>query len=78
MPLRQVKDNPNLFRDEYSKAIVNTDNKGYQDYIINRNRLKSQQETALNNSREIQNLKNDVSEIKDLLQQIAIKLQGKE
>ena len=78
MPLRQVKDNPNLFRDEYSKAIVNTDNKGYQDYLINRNRIKSQQETALNNSREIQNLKNDVSEIKDLLQQIAIKLQGKE
>lgn len=78
MPLRQVKDNPTLFRDEYSKAIVNTDNKGYQDYLINRNRIKSQQETALNNSREIQNLKNDVSEIKDLLQQIAIKLQGKE
>lgn len=78
MPLRQVKDNPNLFRDEYSKAIVNTDNKGYQDYIINRNRLKSQQETALNNSKEIENLKKDVSEIKDLLQQIAIKLQGKE
>lgn len=78
MPLRQVKDNPNLFRDEYSKAIVNTDNKGYQDYIINRNRLKSQQETALNNSKEIENLKKDVSEIKDLLQKIATKLQGKE
>lgn len=78
MPLRQVKDNPNLFRDEYSKAIVNTDNKGYQDYIINRNRLKSQQETALNNSRDIENLKKDVSEIKDLLQKIAINLQGKE
>lgn len=78
MPLTQVKDNPNLFRDEVSRAIVNTDNKGYQDYIINRNRLKSQQETALNNSREIENLKKDVSEIKDLLQQIATKLQGKE
>jgi len=78
MSLRKVKDNPSLYRDEYSKAIVNTDNKGYQDYMINRNRLKSQQESALNNSREIENLKKDVSEIKDLLQQIATKLQGKE
>ena len=55
MSLRKVKDNPSLYRDEYSKAIVNTDNKGYQDYMINRNRLKSQQESALNNSREIEN-----------------------
>jgi hypothetical protein len=75
MPLKKVKDNPNLFRDDYSNAIVNRDGKGYQDYIINRDRLKSQHLSTLNNSKEIDNLKKDVKEIKDMLQVIVKSLQ---
>jgi hypothetical protein len=75
MPLKKVKDNPNLFRDAHSNAIVNRDVRGYQDYIANRDRMKSQEQAMLNNSKEIENLKKDVSEIKDLLQVIANRLQ---
>jgi hypothetical protein len=75
MPLKKVKDNPNLFRDAHSNAIVNRDGKGYQDYIINRDRLKSQHLSTLNNSKEIDNLKKDVKEIKDMLQVIVKSLQ---
>jgi hypothetical protein len=78
MSLIRVKDNPNLVRDGYSKAIINTDNKAYQDYVVNRERMKSQQDLVLNNAEQIQSLKKDVQEIKDILQQLAGRLKGKE
>jgi hypothetical protein len=77
MSVIRVKDSPNLVRDTYSKAIINTDPKGYNDYVNQRERLKAQQEILLNNTKEIENLKQDVNEIKSLLQQIATNLQGK-
>lgn len=78
MSLIRVKDNPHLARDEYSKAIINTDTKGYESYMNTRERMKRQQELLLNNTQEIQNLKEDVSEIKNLLEQLVTKLQGRE
>lgn len=78
MSLIKVKDNPHLARDSYSKAIINTDNRGYEDYLNNRERIKRQQEMLLNNTQEIQSLKEDVSQIKFLIEQIANRLQGKE
>jgi len=78
MSLIRVKDNPHLARDEHSKAILNTDTKGYESYINTRDRMKRQQELMLNNTKEIQSLKEDVSEIKNLLEQLVIKLQGRE
>lgn len=78
MSLIRVKDNPHLARDEYSKAILNTDTKGYESYINTRDRMKKQQELMLNNTIEIESLKEDVSQIKNLLEQLAIRLQGKE
>ena len=78
MPLIKVKDNPNSYRDQHSRAVINTDNLGYQDYLNSRERLKQQHEMLLNNKQEIDDLKDDVREIKSLLQSIALKLQGKE
>lgn len=78
MSLIKVKDNPHLARDEYSKAIINTDTRGYESYMNTRERMKRQQELLLNNTQEIQSLKEDVSEIKNLLEQLVIKLQGRE
>jgi cell shape-determining protein MreC len=78
MPLIKVKDNPNLYRDAHSRAVINTDNLAYQEYIQTRERLKQQHEMLLNNVQEIDSLKDDVREIKSLLQSIALKLQGKE
>lgn len=78
MSLIQVKDNPSLFRDQRSHAILNADDQGYKEYLFQHEKLKQQQEMILNNVQEVKNLKEEVSEIKMLLQQIAIKLQGKE
>ena len=75
MSLTKVKENKNLFRDETSGAILNIDKRSYQDYIDQRQRLKDQNNLMVNNQRDIENLKKDVSEIKNLLQVIANRLQ---
>jgi hypothetical protein len=77
MPLTKVKDVPNLARDEDSKAIINTDNRGYADYVSSRDRLKKQQDMLLTNTKEINNLKEDMQEIKALLLSLASKIEGK-
>ena len=78
MSLRQVKDKPNLIRDETTRAVINIDNNGFAEYVNQYERLKQQQELILNNAQEVKNLKEEMSEIKSLIQQIATKLQGKE
>jgi hypothetical protein len=77
MPLTKVKDAPNLARDEDTKAILNTDSRGYADYLNSRERLKRQQDMLLTNTREINNLKEDMQEIKALLLNLASKIEGK-
>jgi hypothetical protein len=61
-----VENNINLHRDSYSKAILNTDNDAYNAYLI---RQRKEQE--------INKLKEDVEQIKELLQHILIKLENK-
>ena len=77
MSLIKVKDVPNLARDEDSLAIINTDNRAYSDYLSSRDRLKRQQDMLLTNTREINNLKEDMQEIKALLLSLASKIEGK-
>lgn len=77
MSLIKVKDAPNLARDENSQAIVNLDKSGYKEYLQSKNRLKKQHETLMSNTHEINILKQDMQEIKALLQQL-VKSQGKE
>lgn len=77
MSLIKVKDSPNLARDENSQAILNLDNSGYNEYLQSKNRLKKQHETLMSNTHEINILKQDMQEIKALLQQL-VKSQGKE
>jgi hypothetical protein len=62
-----VKGHPNLYRDELSGAIVNCDNVSYRNYIMNRNAKESQK---LSQKAEIEQLKNDVHEIKSLLKEL--------
>lgn len=77
MSLIKVKDAPNLARDESTQAILNLDNNGYKEYLQSKNRLKKQHETLMSNTHEINILKQDMQEIKALLQQL-VKSQGKE
>jgi SPX domain protein involved in polyphosphate accumulation len=64
-----VEGHVNLFRDETSGAIINKDSVGYQNYIRLRNERKKQKE-------EIDKLKNDVNEIKNLLLELINKNQS--
>ena len=61
-----IKDNKNLFRDEKSGAVINTDTNGYAQYKKMKSNKKSQRE-------ELDRMKEDIEEIKLLLKQIASK-----
>lgn len=62
----QVKDHPGLVRDPKSHAIVNVDEAAYNEYK-NKKLLQSK---VINMNEELNDLKKDVNEIKDLLKQI--------
>lgn len=57
-----VKGHPNLYRDESSGAIINCDDKSYNQYMIASNNRKNQQN-------EIDKIKKDIDEIKSLLKE---------
>ena len=62
----RVEGHKNLYRDEKSGAIINTDSLGYSQYKKTRNQRKSQRE-------EIDGMKKDIEEIKNLLRMIVEK-----
>ena len=58
-----VEGHKNLYRDEKSGAIINTDSHGYSQYKKSRN-------IKLNKKEEIDSMKKDIEEIKNLLKLI--------
>lgn len=58
-----VEGHKNLYRDENSNAIVNCDIAGYNHYVRMRDEKRKQKE-------EIEQLKNDVNEIKFMLKEL--------
>ena len=69
----KVEHHPELRRDEYSKGITNVDNDAYTKYKNGALARKNRAKTLEENTKEINNLKEDVSEIKDMLQQLLSK-----
>lgn len=62
-----VEGRPNLYRDQSSGAIINTDRNAYQQHL---KQIKLAQDEKLKMERlenEVENIKNDLSEIKSLL-----------
>jgi hypothetical protein len=59
----KVEGYPNLYRDEQTGAIINCDTISYNNYVNSLNKRDSQK-------REIDNIKNEISEIKSLLKQL--------
>ena len=69
----QVEDNPSLARDKNSRAIVNTNMAAYE-AAVNRSRNSQKQRDELRDAvRDINNLKCEMHEIKNLLLQIVDK-----
>jgi len=61
-----VEGHKHLFRDEKSGAIINTDSHGFSQYKKSKNIRLTQKE-------EIDNMKRDIEELKDLLKKISTK-----
>jgi len=60
-----------LIRDIHSKAILNTDRAGLDEYLMKREIAKKQQADQVNTKDRLDKLENDMSEIKSLLRNIA-------
>jgi len=67
--MQKVKDFPNLVRDPNSKAIINTDQSAYNEHM----QKKLVKNNMINMNNEINNLKQSVNEIKDLLTKLVEK-----
>ena len=74
---QKVESHPELARDEYSKGITNIDNDAYSKYMHGAIVRKERNTTLMSNTEEINNLKEDMSEIKDMLRQIISKQNGR-
>jgi len=68
----KIKDNDKLIRDTHSKAILNTDRVALEQYYAKRAVAKKQQQEQYETKQKIAQLEKDMSEIKDLLKQIAL------
>ena len=68
-----VKDHRNLYRDGSSTAIVNTDSVGYQSYVANREKLLTDKQRIDNLESTVEEIKGDLTDIKNLLVQLVDK-----
>jgi hypothetical protein len=67
----KVKDNNHLIRDIHSKAVLNTDKAGLNDYMMKREIAKKQKEEQSETKMRLAQLEQDMSEIKNMLIEIA-------
>ena len=70
----KVKDSHALLRDQESNAIVNNSKYEYENYMRLKRQKEKENDKVSNLESEIDTLKNDVSEIKDLLKSFIEKL----
>jgi hypothetical protein len=68
--MRQVKDKKNLFRDEKSNAIINTDSQAYNSYIKLKEQKLKEKEEFDSFKNDLDCMKNEISEIKSLLHKL--------
>jgi len=66
----KVKDHDHLIRNTKSNCIVNTNKAEYDEYITRRKLKKSEKNKVENIERDISTLRNEITEIKDLLRSL--------
>ena len=72
----KVEHHPELRRDEWSKGIANVDTDAYTNYMNGATKRKQRNQTLEEHSREINTIKEDVSDIKDMLRELLSKQNG--
>ena len=75
MSLQPVKDHRNLVRDTDSGAIVNIDRSAYLNALERHKKIEKQKKTIEDNTKDINSIKTEVSEIKTMLK---ILIEGKD
>ena len=70
MAYLKVKGHSSLVRDTNSHAIFNTNRNTYELYMKNQMQKRKQQDQLRDTVREINNLKNEMYEIKELLKKV--------
>ncbi len=74
MSYLKVRNHDNLVRDSHSKAVLNTDRAALEEYYVKlriEKKIRMEQEQT---KQRIATLEQDMSEIKDLLKQIAVSI----
>jgi hypothetical protein len=70
MSLVQIKENPSLVRDTHSKALLNTDKRALNEYLIKAQLAKKQNDEKEESKLRLHNLEKEMMEIKSLLMEI--------
>jgi hypothetical protein len=66
----KVENESSLARDSVSKAVINTDMVGYETYLQQRERLLAERNAVKQNTQDIQDLKQEIGDIKGMLEQL--------
>ena len=69
----QVQDHPDLVRDKHSTGIINTNRTAYERAVKRAQSAQEQRDELRNATREINNIKCEMHEIKSLLIQLVCK-----
>ena len=75
MSLQQVKDHREFVRDTESGAIINVDRSAYLNALERHKKIEKQKKTIEDNTKDINSIKTEVSEIKTMLK---ILIEGKD
>ena len=66
----KVREHDNLVRDMRSKAVLNTDKEGLQEYLRKRDLAKKEQTEQIETKNRLEKIEQDMSDIKNLLKEL--------
>ena len=70
MEFIKVKDNEHLIKNTKSNFIVNTNKSEYDEYVARRKLKQSEKQKVENIERDISTLRNEITEIKEMLRSL--------